>query len=166
MASRSKVSTSKEATKSQVPTNLPPPPPQIPTDLGLKPILDLKKKMPIKVLEEGEVVPQKGTKQQKVAKDARDKRSQFVDSQEEQNRADVRMTQCTWSPRLEVDGIPIPWNALVREFQKGRAGYIAKALEQPLLLPKDMEAYRRFKQNSLFLSPKGGPCYGKQSTYS
>ena len=63
----------------------------------------------------------------------------------------MRMTQCTWSPRLEVDGIPIPWNALVREFQKGRAGYIAKALEQPLLLPKDMEAYKRFKQNELFL---------------
>ena len=55
MASRGKVSTSKEATKSQVLTNLPSPPPQIPTDLGLKPILDLKKKRPIEVLEEGEV---------------------------------------------------------------------------------------------------------------
>ena len=33
MASRSKVLTSKEATKSQFPTNLPPLPPQIPTDL-------------------------------------------------------------------------------------------------------------------------------------
>ena len=75
MASRGKGSTLKEATKSQIPSNLLPPPPQIPTDLGLKLILDLKKKRPIKVLEEGEVVPQKGTKQQKVAKDARDKRS-------------------------------------------------------------------------------------------
>ena len=49
MASRGKVSSSKEATKSQVPSNLPPSPPQIPTDLGLKPIVDLKKKMPIEV---------------------------------------------------------------------------------------------------------------------
>ena len=101
----------------------------IPTDLGLKPIPDLKKKRPIEVLEEGEVGPQKGIKQQKVAKDARDRRSHFVDSREEQNRADVHMTQCTWSLRLEVDRTPIPWNASVREFHRGRAGYIAEALE-------------------------------------
>ena len=67
MASRGKVSTSKEATKSQVPSNLPPPP-QIPTDLGLKPIANLKKKRPIEAFEEGEVGPQKGTKQQKWSK--------------------------------------------------------------------------------------------------
>ena len=66
----------------------------------------------------------------------------------------MRMTQRIWSPRLEVDGAPIPWDASVREFQKGQAGHIAEALEQPLLLPKDMDGYRRFKQNSLFLSLK------------
>ena len=33
-------------------------------------------------------------------------------------------------------------------------GYIAEALEQPSLLPKDMEAYRRFTQNDLILSLK------------
>ena len=55
MASRSKVSSSKEATKSQVPTTLPPPP--ILIDLELKPIPNLKKKRPIEVLEEGEVGP-------------------------------------------------------------------------------------------------------------
>ena len=155
MASRGKVSTSQEAAKFQVPTELPPPPPpQIPTDLGLKPIPDLKKKRPVEVLEEGEVGPQKGTKQQKVAKDARDIRSQFVDSREEQNRADMRMTQRKWSPRQEVDKTPILWNASVREFQRGPAGYIFEALDQPLLLPKDMEAYRRFKQKQLFLSLK------------
>ena len=66
----------------------------------------------------------------------------------------MRMTQHIWSPRLEVDGAPIPWGASVHEFQKGRAGYIAEALEQPLLLPKDMDSYRRFKQNDIFLSLK------------
>jgi len=71
------------------------------------------------MLEEGEVGPRKGTKQQKVVLDTRDRRSQSVDSREEQNRADVHMTQHTWSPRLEVDGAPIPWNASVREFQRG-----------------------------------------------
>ena len=79
-----------------------------------------------------------------------------MDSQEEQNRADVRMTQRTWSLRLEVDGAPITWNASIWEFQKGRARYIVEALEQPLLLPKDMDAYRRFTQNDLFLSLKKG----------
>ena len=125
MAARGKESTSKAAPKSQVP----PPPPQIPIDLGLKPNPDLKKKRPLETLEEGEVGPQKGMKQQKVIPDARDRRSQSMDSQEEQNMVDVRMTQRTWSPRLEVDRAPIPWSASVREFQKGRAGYIAKALE-------------------------------------
>ena len=98
--------------------------------------------------------PQKGVKQHKVAKDLWEKRSNSVDSREEQNRADVRSLQRTWSPQLEVDVIAIPWNALVRDFQRGRAGYIAEALEQPLLLPRDMEAFRRFKQNDLFLSLK------------
>ena len=90
----------------------------------------------------------------KVILDARDKRSQSVDSREEQKWADMRMTQRTWSPRLEVDGAPIPWDASICKFQRGRAGYIAEALEQPLLLPKDMDAYRRFTQNDLFLSLK------------
>ena len=126
----------------------------IPIDLGLKAIPDLKKKRPIQELEEGEVGPQKRVKQHKVAKDPWEKRSNSVDSREEQNRADVRILQRTWSPQLEVDVIAIPWNALVRDFQRGRAGYIAEALEQPLLLPRDMEAFRRFKQNDLFLSLK------------
>ena len=53
-----------------------------------------------------------------------------------------------------MDGIPILWGTSVREFQKGRAGYIAESLEQPLLLPKDIDGYRRFSQNDLFLSLK------------
>ena len=93
-------------------------------------------------------------KQQKVILDAPDRKSQSVDSREEQNRADVRMTQRTWSPQLEVDGASIPWSASIWEFQKGRAGYTAEALEQPLLLSKDMDAYRHFTQNDLFLSLK------------
>ena len=99
MASRGKESTSKAAPKSQVPSYLPPPPPQIPTDLRLKPNPNLKKKRPLKTLEEGEVSPQKETKQQKVIPDAQDRRFQSVD---------VRMTQRTWSPRLEMDRAPIP----------------------------------------------------------
>ena len=154
LASRSKESTSKAAPKSQVPSNLPPPPPQIPIDLGLKLNPDPKKKRPLETLEEGEVGPQKGMKQQRVNPDARDKRSQSVESREEQNRANVCIAPRTWNPWLEVDGAPIPWNASVREFQRGRVEYIVEALKQPLLLPKDMKAYRRFSQTDLFMSLK------------
>ena len=69
-------------------------------------------------------------------------------------RAKVRVTPRTWSPKLEVDGVVIPYTASVREYNRGRAGYITKALKQPMLLPRDMEAYRRFSQPELFLSLK------------
>ena len=91
MAARGKESTSKAAPKSQVPPSLP----QIPADLGLKPNPNLKKKRPVEALEECKVGPRKGTKQQKVIPDARDRRSQSVDSRKEQYRVDVCMTQRT-----------------------------------------------------------------------
>ena len=56
-----------------------------------------------------------------------------------------------WSLILELDGVTL---TLVRNYQGGQAGHIAEALEQPLLLPRDMEAYRRFDQQELFLSIK------------
>ena len=90
LAIRGKESTSKTAHTSQVAH---PPPPQIPLDLSLKANPDLKKKRPVVTLEEGKVGPQKGTKQQKMALEARSKRSQFVESREEQHRANVRITQ-------------------------------------------------------------------------
>ena len=66
----------------------------------------------------------------------------------------MRVNSRTWSPKLEVDGVAIPYTASVREYNKGRAGYIAEALEQPVLLSRDMEAYRRFSQPEFFLSLK------------
>ena len=57
MATRNKVLTSKETTKSQVPLTLPCPSPLLPVELGLKVIPDLKKKRPVQELEEGEMGP-------------------------------------------------------------------------------------------------------------
>ena len=59
-----------------------------------------------------------------------------------------------WSPKLEVDGVPIAWDSSLKHYCGGHAGHAAEALEQPLLLPKDMEAYRNFSQPELFLSLK------------
>ena len=78
-----------------------------------------------------------------------------MDSREEQTLAKVVWPQYrTWSPRLEVDGAAIPWNAYIRDYQRGHSAYVAEALEQPLLLPKDMDAVRKLKQHELFMSLK------------
>ena len=68
--------------------------------------------------------------------------------------AQVRRPTHIWSPKLEVDGAPIAWDASLRHYRGGHAGHVVEALEQPLLLPKDMEAYRSFTHPELFLSLK------------
>ena len=146
MKGRNKVSTPQEANKSKPPVNPPPPPPQLSADLELKPNPELRRKRQHEVPDEGEIGPSKGNKQQKVAQDQRSKRSFSIESREGPLAADVRCTTHIWSPKLELDGVPIAWDTLVRNYQGGQACHIVEALEQPLLLPRDMEAYRRFNQ--------------------
>ena len=50
--------------------------------------------------------------------------------------------------------MPIAYDATLRHYRRGHAGLVAKALEQPLLLPQDMEAYRTFNHPEFFLSLK------------
>ena len=50
--------------------------------------------------------------------------------------------------------MPIAYDATLRHYRSGHAGLVAEALEQPLLLPKDMEAYRNFNHPELLLSLK------------
>ena len=116
LATRNTGSTSKEAPKSKLPPTLPPPPSLPPIDIGLHTNPNLKKKRTMQELEEWEVPPQKGTKQQKTTKDPKEKRASSADSREELNGADVCLQQRTWSPKLEVDGAIIPWTASVRGF--------------------------------------------------
>ena len=77
-----------------------------------------------------------------------------MESREELGWAEMPIPPRTWSPRLEVDEAAIPYTTLVREYNRGRVEYIAEALEQPMLLPRDMEAYKCFSQGELFLSLK------------
>ena len=60
--------------------------------------------------------------------------------------AQVRRSTRIWSPKLEVDGVPIAWDSSLRHYRGGHAGYVVEALEQPLFLPKDMESYMSFTQ--------------------
>ena len=80
LASRNKGGSSKEAPKTQ-PLTIPAPPP--PTDLGLLAMPNLKKRKPDQELEEGEVVPRKENKQQKMTKDPRDRKGNSVNSRGE-----------------------------------------------------------------------------------
>ena len=153
MKGRNKVSSPQEKSKSKPPMN-PPPPPQLPADLELKPNPNLRRKRYTEAFEEGEIGPSKGSKQQRQSQDQRNRRSGSVDSQEELPVAQVRCPTRIWSPKLEVDGAPIAWDASLRHYRGGHAGHVTEALEQPLLLLKDMEAYRSFTHPELFLSLK------------
>ena len=66
----------------------------------------------------------------------------------------IRKEQRTWSLRLELDGAPRSLDATLWESQRGQASYLAEALQQPLLLPRDMEGLRATRQPDLFMSLK------------
>ena len=127
MSSRGKGQSSKAPAKAQA-QDPPPIAPQVPSNPGLKVNPDLKKKRPVDVPEEGEVA-HRPAKQQKATRGQRSKRANSAESRDEENRAEVRVNPRVWSPKMELDGVAIPYTASVREYNKGKAGYIAEALE-------------------------------------
>ena len=154
MKGRNKAPSPQEANKFKPLVNPPPPPPQLTANLGLKPNPELRRKRHQEVLEKGEIGLPKGNKQQRQSQDQRSRRSNSVDSREDLPVAQVRCPSRIWSPKLEVGGVPIAWDFSIRRYHRGHAGHVVEALEQSLLLPKDMEAYRNFSQQELFLSLK------------
>ena len=50
--------------------------------------------------------------------------------------------------------MPIAFDATLRHYCGGHASLMAEALQQPLLLPQDMAAYRSFNHPNIFLSLK------------
>ena len=108
----------------------------------------MKKKRTVEELEEGEVGPQKGVKQQRKTREPNDKRAPSMESRDE---AELRQGQRSWAPHLKVEGAPIPWDATLWESQRGHANILAEILEQPFLLPRDMEGLRQTRQPDLFM---------------
>ena len=47
-----------------------------------------------------------------------------------------------------------PINAFIKDPQQGKAGYVADAVEQALLLPSDMTELRTLRTHEVFLSLK------------
>ena len=99
LASRNKGGSLKEAPKTQPPVVLPSPP----TNLGLQAMPNLKKRRTDHELEEGKVAPRKDNKQQKIAKDPKDKRGISVDSRD---KAEVCPPQRNWAPRIKLEVLP------------------------------------------------------------
>ena len=96
------------------------------------------------------MVPQKESKQQRMSKDKGQASS--VKSKKAEHSADV--CHLAWNSWLELDGAVVPWSSSIREFQRGRAHYVAAALEQPHLLLKDMDVLKNIRQQDLFMSLK------------
>ena len=59
-----------------------------------------------------------------------------------------------WNPLLKLDRAPLPLDSSIRDFQMRKAGYVANALEQPLLLPQDMANLRTLKKHKVLLTLK------------
>ena len=127
MKNRNKAPSPQDKNKSKPHVN--PPPPQLPADLGLKPNPDLRRKRHLEVTEEGELGLSKGSKQPRQSQDQRNRRSNSVDSREEPLVAQVPRPTRTWSPVLEVDGVPIAYDATLRHYRGGHTGLVAEALE-------------------------------------
>ena len=55
---------------------------------------------------------------------------------------------------MELDRAPLPSDVSIRDFQRGTARYVANAVEQPLLLPRDMANLRSVRKYEVFLGLK------------
>ena len=160
LAGMNKGQSSKDALKSQLLPALPHLPP--PTfNLLSMPNLQKKRKEK-KGAEEGEMVPQKESKQQRMTRDKRQATS--AESKEAEHSAD--MHHPAQNPRLKLDGTAVSWSSPIREFQRDHTIYVAEALEWPLLLPKDIDAPKKIRQQDLFMSLKRDLALVSFSTWS
>ena len=69
-------------------------------------------------------------------------------------RGDHQSEVLAWTPSIVLDKAPLPRDASIRDFQQGRARYVANAVEQALLLPVDMADLRSMRKHEVFLSLK------------
>lgn len=53
-----------------------------------------------------------------------------------------------------LDGEPLSANASIRDYQGGKAGYVADAVEQALLFPDEMAELRNLRRHKVFLNLK------------
>ena len=71
-----------------------------------------------------------------------------------EKRSDLQMEPPAWLPTPMLNGEPLLADASIRNFQGGMASYVADAVEQALLLPRDMAKLRGMRRHEVFLGLK------------
>ena len=85
---------------------------------------------------------------------AKQQKTSHVPSQGSE-RADIQFPEPqAWLPAPMLGGKPLIDNASIRDFNGGIGCHVASALEQTLLLPKDMVKLRGFRRSEVFLHTK------------
>ena len=107
------------------------------------------------------MIPPKGAKQ---PKNAKDKKAPSVESREESNGAEVHRGGVHLGPLARNGWCSQPLGCHNLGVSNGACTHLAKALEQPLLLLRDMEGLRCTKQPDLLMSLKRDLAMISQST--
>ena len=102
--------------------------------------------------EEGEIQEETLPEQTKVSKMSRPQQRKGRDSSE--MIPERRYCVPNWNPPFVLDDAPLPTDSSIRNFDNGRASYVANSVGQALLLPRDMAKLRNLKKHKLFLSLK------------
>ena len=85
---------------------------------------------------------------------AKQQKTSHVPSQGSES-ADIQLPEPqAWFPAPMLGGEPLMDDASTRDFNGGIGCHVASALEQTLLLPKDMVELRGFRRNEVFLHTK------------
>ena len=107
------------------------------------------------VMEEGKDVSSMETEPQRGAKAAKTNQSKSQTKVAPRDRGcDLRIKVSSWNPALVLDGSPFPTNSFIKDLQQGKAGYVADAVEQALLLPSDMTELRTLRTHEVFVGLK------------
>nr|POF06085.1 hypothetical protein CFP56_38226 [Quercus suber] len=64
-----------------------------------------------------------------------------------ERRTDQQVEIPAWSPAMVLDGAPLLSTTSIKDFQHGKARYVAKAIEQALLLPADMAGLKGMRSH-------------------
>ena len=67
---------------------------------------------------------------------------------------DIQVEPSAYLPAPMLDGAPLLADVFIRDFQGGKADYVADAVEQSLLLPRDMAELWSMRRHEVFLSLK------------
>ena len=99
-------------------------------------------------MEAGKTLPLRGDEVQRVTKQAK------TGQREAEKRSAPQVGPPAWLPAPMLNREPLFANASICDFQGGTAGYVADAVEQVLLLPKEMAEWRGMRRHEVFLNLK------------